>query len=125
MLPSESSLDPPTHTPTSAAPHRKQVIVAELACLMCARPIGTATTDCWPPRGPVRFKPTESTTTHRLGTWWRLRCPTCGGNTAATELVVRTARVEPPTDWQADRPRRGRPPAWLAAQRLAAEATGD
>jgi hypothetical protein len=104
MLPLDPSPDPPTPTSTSATPRRKQVIVAELACLMCARPVGIATTDSGPPQGPVRFKPAKSATIHRLATWWRLRCPTCGGNTAATELVVRTVRLEPPTDWQADRP---------------------
>jgi arylsulfatase A-like enzyme len=38
---------------------------------------------------------------------WRLRCPICGGNTAATDVQVRTVRVGLPSDWQSDRPRRG------------------
>jgi hypothetical protein len=126
MQPLEPSPNPPTPTPTTATVRSPKVIVAELACLVCARSIGSATADCWPPRGPVLFKPADSTNARWLATWWRLRCHTCGGNTAATELVVRAIRLDAPSDWQADRPRRGRPPAWLAAQRRAIrEAAGD
>jgi hypothetical protein len=54
-----------------------------------------------------------------LANIWRLRCPVCGGNTAADEVTVRSVRLEGPTDWKADRPRRGRPPKWLVEQRQA------
>jgi hypothetical protein len=87
---------------------------------MCARSIGTILADRWPPRGSVLFTSPESTRARPLATWWRLRCPICGGNTAATEVEVHTVRHEPPPDWQDDPPRRGRPPAWLVAQRQAA-----
>jgi len=59
MLPLESSPDPPTPTSPSATLPSQQVIVTELSCLRCARPVGTATANCWPPRGPVRFKPAQ------------------------------------------------------------------
>jgi len=77
----------PTLSPARPSPQR--VIVAEVTWLLCARP---------------------------LAAWWRLRCSVCGGNTAGSELVVRTARLVLPTDWQNERPRRGRPPKQLAAQ---------
>jgi hypothetical protein len=48
-----------------------------------------------------------------------MRCPTCCGNTEVTELTLRNVRLEGPTDWQSDRPRRGRPPKWLVALRRA------
>src|SRR5256885_6943323 len=35
------------------------------------------------------------------------------------ELTVRTVRLEAPIDWQADSPRRGRPPKWLVRLRKA------
>jgi len=54
-----------------------------------------------------------------LANIWRLRCPVCGGNTAADEITVRTIRLEGPTDWKADRPRRGRPPKRLVMLRQA------
>jgi hypothetical protein len=72
------------------------------------------------------FTTPESTRARPLATWWQLRCPIGGGNTAATEVEVHTVRHEPPPDWQDDPPRRGRPPAWLVAQRQAArQADGD
>ena len=42
---------------------------------------------------------TGSPTVRVLTTWWHLRCPDCGGNTAVSELVVRTVRLDPPADW--------------------------
>ena len=59
------------------------------------------------------FQPADSSTARPLANIWRLRCPVCGGNTAADEVTVRTVRLEDPTDWEADRPRRGRPPKRL------------
>jgi hypothetical protein len=110
----------------TATVRRRRVLVAEIACLMCARSIGTILADRWPPRRSVLFTTPESTRARPLATWWQLRCPIGGGNTAATEVEVHTVRHEPPPDWQDDPPRRGRPPAWLVAQRQAArQADGD
>jgi len=100
-------------------PERQRQFVAEITCLPCGRPVGTARADRWPPTGPVLFQPAGSSTARRVPTIWRLRCPACGGNTAVDEITVRTVRIEGPTDWKADSPRRGRPPKWLAVLRQA------
>ena len=100
----------------------RRVMVAEITCLLCARTIGTATADTWPPASPVLFQPIGSRTVRVVAAWWRVRCPDCGGNTVVSELVARTVRCESPADWSAERPRRGRPPNWLVAQRRAATA---
>ena len=85
---------PPFH-PAPTLTRRE--IVAEVTCLLCARPVGTATADRWPPSGPVLFQQAGSSTTRPLAAWWRLRCRVCGGNTAASEFLVRSIRREPPT----------------------------
>jgi hypothetical protein len=121
MLSSEPT--PESAPSTSATVGRHRVLVAEIACLMCARSIGTIFADRWPPRGSVLFKSPESTQARPLANCWQLRCPSFGGNTAATDVEVRTVRHEPLPDWQNDRPPRGRPPAWLVAQRRAARQT--
>ena len=77
--------------------------------------------ESWPPSGPVVFRPADSSTERQLPAISRLRCPLCGGNTVVDELDVRTLRLEAPIDWQAERPRRGRPPKWLVQQRQADE----
>lgn len=116
MHPLEPLPTPTIPTLSPARPRPQRVIVAEVTCLLCARPVGTATADRWPPGGSVLFQPAGAPGARPLAAWWRLRCPVCGGNTAASELVVRTVRVEPPTDWQTERPRRGRPPRWAGPQ---------
>jgi hypothetical protein len=95
------------------APPRQRLIVAEITCLLCARPVGIVTTEHWPPRGPVAFRPAGSPIARQVAAIWRLRCPVCGGNTAVDDLTERTVRCEDPADWQADVPRRGRPPKSL------------
>jgi hypothetical protein len=111
----------PVNVPSSPAPVPpcQRMFVAEIACLLCARPVGTARANRWPPTGLVLFQPASSSTASPLATIWRLRCPVCGGNTAVNELTVRTVRLEAPIDWQADRPRLGRPPKWLVRLRQA------
>ncbi len=112
---------PADSTPTVAGPPViMKVAIAEITCLLCARTMGTATSECWPPRGLVWFQAAGSRTVCRIAAWWRLGCPDCGGNSAVSDLVVRTVRLAPPVDWRGERPRRGRPPAWLVAQRRAA-----
>jgi hypothetical protein len=111
----------PVNVPSALAPkpERQPLFIVEIACLPCGRPVGTARTDRWPPTGPVLFQPAGLSTARPLANIWRLRCPVCGGNTAADEITVRTVRIEGPTDWKADSPRRGRPPKWLALLRQA------
>jgi hypothetical protein len=99
------------------APVRRRVFVAEISCLLCGREAGNAVADRWPPTGPILFQPPDAKTATVVRAWWRLRCGVCGGNTAAVEVTTRTVRLEAVIDWREVRPRRGRPPKWLAEQR--------
>ena len=110
----ESVVAQATPTPT---PVRRRVFVAEIVCLLCGREAGTATAEQWPPTGPILFQPPDAQAPTPVRAWWRLRCPVCGGNTAADEVTTRTVRLEPVIDWREVRPRRGRPPKWLVDQR--------
>jgi hypothetical protein len=115
---------PQPHPPDDASstfprPRQQRLVVAEIACLLCARPVGIMTSDRWPPTGAVVFQAAGSRAVTPLAAWRRMRCPICGGNTEVAELTVRKVRFERPMDWQSDRPRRGRPPKWLVALRRA------
>ena len=118
-------MNPPQHVHLSDSsspdpePRRRRVIVADIGCLLCGRRVGAILTDQWPPAGAVvSFQAEAARTTRPLAAWWRLRCAICGGNTAVTELTQRTVRLEPQVDWRSDRPRRGRPPKRLLAERI-------
>jgi hypothetical protein len=108
--------DTPTTT-TSSAPRRQRLFVAEITCLLCARPVGTARAESWPPGAQVAFQPAGSTVVRQCPNVWRLRCPICGGTTGVDELVEITLRFEDPTVWLTDRPRQGQPPKSLVQQR--------
>ena len=107
------------HDDVSAPPPRvrRRLFLAEIVCLLCGRETGTALSEHWPPTGPILFEPPDTPTVTLVRAWWRIRCTVCGGNTAATEVTIRTVRIEPAIDWRTDRPRRGRPPKWLVEQR--------
>ena len=94
------------------------VFVAEIACIMCSRVIGTAVDTRWPPVYSVLIQ-VEGARVLRRVELSRLRCPDCGGNTSSTEVTARLLRREGPIDWRKNGPRRGRPPKWLVAQRAA------
>jgi DNA-directed RNA polymerase subunit N (RpoN/RPB10) len=94
------------------------VFVAEIACLLCGRVLGTAVDTRWPPVATVVIKLPGSATFQRLALD-RLCCRECGGNTAPTEVRRRAIRGERPVDWQSDRRRLGRPPKWPVARRTA------
>jgi hypothetical protein len=100
-------------------PVRHRLFVAEIVCLLCGRSTGTALAEHWPPTGPILFQPPDAETPAVVRAWWRLRCAICGGNTAAGEVTTRTVRLEPAHDWRGEKPRRGRPPKWLAELRQA------
>jgi hypothetical protein len=110
LMPESISLS--AESPSAAA----TVFAADLACLMCSRTLGTAIDTRWPPMTAVLIK-LEGSRIYKRVPLRQLRCPDCGGNTAATEVTRRTLRRERPVDWQAERPRCGRPPRWLVAQR--------
>ena len=85
-------------------PASLDVVIVEFTCLLCGRPI----TD-------VQLSP-SSNAAARLFLhldWSRRRCQACGGTAIASD-VRPGRRPEPPVDWTADRPRRGRPPKHLA-----------
>ena len=75
----------------------RALALSAVAMLLCPLPVGTATADRWAASRPVLFQQAGSSTTRPLAAWWRLRCRTCGGNTAASELLVRSSPREPPT----------------------------
>ena len=107
---SQTQTPPPSPTLTTATSTSKTtVFVAEIACIMCSRTVGTAIDTSWLPSGSVLMQAEGSTVLRRLQLD-RLRCPDCGGNTAATDVTTRLLRRERPIDWQNDQPRRGRPP---------------
>jgi hypothetical protein len=94
---------------------------AELACLLCGRDQGVLEAATWPPTGPVRLHPAPGHPAMRLDAG-RLHCVTCGGRVVATEVTSHRIWIDVPIDWQAERPRRGRPPKRLVAQRAAGSA---
>ena len=94
------------------------VFVAEIACILCARFVGTAVDVRWPPITTVLIQMDGSKVLRRVELR-RLRCADCGGNTAATEVTTRLLRRERAIDWRTERPPRGRPPKWLVAERAA------
>jgi hypothetical protein len=90
------------------------VFVAEIACIMCTTVVGTAIDTRWPPVLTVLIEFEGARVLRRVGLD-QLRCPTCGGNTEATEVTPRLLRRER-VDWRLERPQVGRPPKWLTAQ---------
>jgi hypothetical protein len=94
------------------------VFVAEIACIMCTAVVGTVIDTRWPPVLTVLIE-FDGSRVLRLVEVDRLRCPSCGGNTEATEVTPRLLRRDR-VDWRLERSQVGRPPKWLAAQRAAA-----
>ena len=88
--------------PTDSEPPSPRRVVervtVDLACLLCGRPQGVFDVGQAAPR-PAR-------------------CTTCGGSVVVAEVTRQRVRLET-VDWSAERPRRGRPPKSLAAQRRA------
>lgn len=97
---------------------RIPVFHVDLICLLCGRALGVLKTHRWPSRAPALFRPASQSRAVEIADWCCLRCPTCGGNVYPDE--VSTVWVYPPVRWDDERPRRGRPPKWLLAQRQAA-----
>ena len=94
----QTQTPPPSSSSTSTtttSTNRMTVFVAEIACIMCSRTVGTAIDACWPPAGSVLLQAEGSTVLRRIQLN-RLRCPDCGGNTEATEVTTRLLRRERP-----------------------------
>ena len=98
-----------------SAPDARTVFVAEITCLLCGHLAGTAVSDRWPPVGSLLFKPANLASFQRISPR-ELHCMVCGGNTAASDVTTRRIRTERPIDWEADRPKRGRPAKWRLPQ---------
>jgi hypothetical protein len=115
MSPSSSAVPASSKTTTA----RIVVVVVELRCFLCADTIGTLEMDHWPSFGPARLRTTPAAPSVAIADWTGLRCARCGGNVYPDEIS--TTSVHPPVSWDdLERPRRGRPPKLLAAQRQAA-----
>lgn len=104
-------------TPETARRRSVVRVIAELACLLCGRGQGLLEATTWPPTGPVRLHAMPGCAPVRLEAAARLHCGTCGGSVVTTEVSTQRIWIDVPVDWHADRPRRGRPPKWLVAQR--------
>ena len=96
------------------------IIHVALRCLLCARPLGTLVVPRWPHPGPASFYPVGGAPAVEVPDWRRLRCAACGGNAYPDEVAP--ARIYRRVPFDDSRPRRGRPPRWLVAQREAARA---
>ena len=98
-----------------ASPRRTIRFSVELGCLLCARDVGVLESSAWPSCAGSLLRPAMPAVV--VPDWHQLRCDTCGGSVIPMEVARRWIRNEPPIDWLADRPRRGRPPKRLVDQR--------
>jgi hypothetical protein len=106
-------------TPTSHSSTTPRVttrVDVELACLMCGRELGMLESEAWPNYGSVVLHLSRSRSV-QITDWRRLRCSCCGGAAMPGEITHRLVRTEAPLDWSSERPRRGRPPKSVVAQR--------
>ena len=96
------------------APRRTIRFSIEIGCLLCARDVGVLECAAWPSCAGILLR--RAMPAVMVSDWHQLHCDTCGGSVIPVEVTRRWIRNEPPIDWLADRPRRGRPPKRLAAQ---------
>ena len=108
---------PPPSSSTISESEKTRVLRAELRCYLCAETCGVLEA---PPAATMprvaRFSAADGSPARVLA-WNALRCPRCSsGSLFLDEPVIVVRRLER-VDWALDRPRRGRPPRWLVAQR--------
>src|SRR5215467_4156478 len=60
-----------TNAASPSPPERWPIVVAELVCLMCARPTGTAMAEQWPPTAPILFQAADRREAVVVRAWWR------------------------------------------------------
>ncbi len=90
--------------------------IVELGCILCSRTVGAFRSGTWPaPLTVLILRPGAAPMP--VEDWRQLRCDNCGGSVLPSDIEQRTIRIESRIDWESDRPRRGRPPKWLAEQR--------
>ncbi len=107
----------PLQSKSPAAPERFRVLQAQLRCYLCAETCGVL--EAPPDRAlpPLaRFSAADGAPA-RLVAWRALRCPRCGSASLYVDEPETLQRRVERIDWELDRPRRGRPPRWLVAQR--------
>ena len=114
--PSEPSSTADCTSPPPLPASRRVRFMIDLGCLMCGRDLGVLQADSWPTYRPVVLSQAGAPAA-QVADWRRLRCAVCGGAAIPAEVSCQRVRHEVPIDWAADRPRRGRPPKRLAAQR--------
>ena len=91
----------------------------ELACILCNREVGAFQSATWPAPQSVQVA-RPGLAPSLVADWRQLRCENCGGSVLPSEIEQRTVRIESRIDWESDKPRRGRPPKWLAEERCRA-----
>ncbi|MGI9146128.1 MAG: hypothetical protein ACR2IK_06230 [Chloroflexota bacterium] len=94
-----------------------RLVRAQLRCYLCTATCGSLEAPAeLGLQAVARFFPADGSHPHVLA-WQTLRCPRCG----CSSLLAEEPELMPPPpekiDWMLDRPRRGRPPAWLVAAR--------
>jgi hypothetical protein len=94
-------------------------VVVELGCLQCGRDVGILETETWPSCGPFALQ-RKARPTVRIADWHAVRCEVCGGNAMPVEVTAKPIADEVQIDWNADRPRVGRPPKRIVEARRAA-----
>ena len=112
--------------------HVRMAVYPSTRCAACDRRLTAsdqASVGTFPlvtPEHLVLLRSTGQSPAVCIADWSRLRCATCGGNVYVEE--IRTARLYPSGSWDdLERPRRGRPPKRIVAQRQVAalEGSGD
>jgi hypothetical protein len=119
---SKANADGRILTPERPKPARVATyFVVELGCILCSRHVGTFRSATWPaPLAALIVRP--GLAPMPVDDWRQVRCEHCGGSVLPSEIERRTVRIESRIDWEEDKPRRGRPPKWLAEQRARAAA---
>jgi len=112
----------PTPTPRPPSPVR---FMAELTCLLCGRGQGCLEAGMWPPRGTALLRRPGAEQPIPVTERQRLCCGSCGGAVIVAEVAALAVRPEAPPEWEAEPPRRGRPPKWLVARRDAGLAASE
>jgi len=101
-----------------APPTQHRVLTAVLQCYLCGQTCGVLEAPAGTGLPTVaHFTPVNGSASRQVA-WQRLRCPRCcSASLLVEELEVVTQRIEGPLDLLPDKPRRGRPPRWLAELR--------
>ena len=97
-------------------------VEADVKCFHCGQIVGVTRSDRGEPRARSTFLATGATDEVALRRLGDVRCPRCGGPTYLDEFQTRyeLGHIDFNDDVDDERPRRGRPPKWLADLRRGA-----